>query len=438
MPRLAQHARARLRRLLAGGGAVLAGCATPATGVVTLDMGLEEGVLTREPKVTTLVVETTLADGGVLALARATLPADSLDLGELQKDDVGALRVRGEDARGVTVVAGESLAVRFGALQSTTLRVFIQRRGELARLPAPFAEPPPAALTALLADRYVLGVDGARTALYDLANYAPLASPPALPFAPKSVIIFGTRALLIADKAAVFDFADQSTTTLEAPAGGAFAEVAGGLGVHGSDGVAFVVGGTRRAGEATAKVLRIAADGALSWVSLASPRLGAGAAWMDGRGVVVAGGSATAPGLEVLASTALVGAPLAFPPEPSSGVAVARLDASRVAVASPGLRVADVTCASACALAPLAVEGASGLVLANATALSVPGPEAGGVTALLAGADAQGATRVVAVSGAGAKEVTIKVPRARASLVLLPTGSAALFGGAREVESFRP
>jgi hypothetical protein len=154
--------------------------------------------------------------------------------------------------------------------------------------------------------------------------------------------------------------------------------------------------------------------------------------------VVVAGGSATAPGLEVLASTALVGAPLAFPPEPSSGVAVARLDASRVALASPGLRVADVTCASACALTPLTVEGASGLVLANATALSVPGPEAGGVTALLAGADAQGATRVVAVTGAVAREIAPRVPRASASLVLLPTGSAALFGGAREVESFRP
>ncbi|MBL0193468.1 MAG: hypothetical protein IPQ09_04440 [Myxococcales bacterium] len=436
MARPAQLSSVRPRWVLVGAGALLAACAAQATGVVTLDTGLEEGVLTREPKVAALVVEASLADGGVLALGRVTLPADSLDLGEVPKDDVGALRVRGEDARGVTVVAGESLPVRFGALQSTPLRVFVQRRGELARMPAPFTEPPPAALTALLAQRYLLGIEGARTALYDLANYAPVASPPTLPFAPKSILIFGTRALLIADEAVVFDFADRSTTPLAAPAGGTFAEVAGGLGVHASDGAAFVVGGTRRAGEPTAKVLRVALDGALSFVSLASPRLGAGAAWMDGRGVVVAGGSATAAGLEVLAPAALVGAPLAFPPEAARGVAIVRLDASRVAVAAGALRVADVACAAACALTPL--EGAGGLTLANATALTVPGPDAGGTTALLAGTDAQGAIHVVAVSGATAKELTLRVPRASASLVTLPTASAALFGGAREIEIFRP
>lgn len=435
--RPALRARARhVGRGLACAGVALAACAAPAAGVVTLDTGLEEGVLTRAPRVATLVVEATLDDGGVLPLGRAALPADSLDLGEVLKDEIGAVRVRGEDEQGVTVVAGESLAVRFGALESTTLRVFLQRRGELARMPAPFTESPPMALTALLAERYVLGVEGTRIALYDLANYAPVTSAPTLPITPKSLVIFGTRVLLIADTAVVFDLADESTTALDAPAGGTFAEVAGGLGVHASDGTAFVIGGTRRVGEPTAKVLRIAADGALSFVSLANPRRGAGAAWLDGRGVVVVGGSPTAPGVEVLASTALVGAPLAFPPEPAEGVALAGFDASRMAVAAGSLRVADVTCAAACALTPL--EGLTGLTLANANAVTVPGPEAGATTALLAGTDAQGATHVVAVTTAGAREVPLRVPRAGGALVLLPTASAALFGGAREVESFRP
>ncbi len=418
-------------------GLVATACAKQATGSVTLDVGLEEGVLTRAPAVTTLVAEQRLGDGGVVPLARATLPVDTLDLGDFATDEVGVVRVRGEDAQGATVVAGESLPVRFGAIGAAPLRVFLQRRGELARLPAPFAEAPASTLTALLADRYVLGVEGTRVALYDLANLAPVASPPTLPVAPRSIAVFGTRALLVSDaaKATVFDFSDASVTPLDAPAGGTFAEVAGGAVVHASDGTAYLVGGTRRRGDPTAKVLRIAASGELAFATLVTPRRGAGAAWIEGRGVVVGAGSATGAGLELLGATASAATALAFPPDATEGAALAGLGGARVAIASGTLRSADLGCAAACAVAPL--DGPKGLVFVDASALALPS-EAGASLALFAGVDAAGALRVVALSAERAREIPLRVPRPTGALVRLPTGNVALFGGAREVESFRP
>lgn len=59
---------------------VLAACAGKAEGTAVLVTGPEEGVLTRAPAVTSLVVEAVAADGSTREVTRAALPTDTLDL----------------------------------------------------------------------------------------------------------------------------------------------------------------------------------------------------------------------------------------------------------------------------------------------------------------------------------------------------------------------
>lgn len=410
---------------------VLAACAGKAEGTAVLVTGPEEGVLTRAPAVTSLVVEAVAADGSTREVTRAALPTDTLDLGDFLKDDTGALRVRGEDATGVARVEGESLPFRYGAAEGRNAFVFVQRKGESARFPSPFQTTFPSVLVDVVASRYVLGIEGTRAAFYDLANLVPVADR-TLPLAPRSVAVFDTRMFLVSDaaKATVLDLSDSSQTELDAPAGGSFAEVAGGATVRASDGVTYIVGATRK-DVPTARVLRIAQDGTLSFAELDAARKGAGAAWITGRGLLVVGGSATAAGLEIVAPQATKGVPLPFPPEPASDLAVVALDAPRVLVVggAPAFRTADLGCATACTLP--AFEAPAGLALASPHAVSF------GATALVSATDGTSARAFVATT-TSVREIVLRTKRTRATLVPLPTGNVAIVGDATELESFRP
>lgn len=420
----------RFRCVLALG---LLSCAGQAEGSVTLVTGPEEGVLTRAPEVKTLIVEAVAEDRSATELARVSLPADSLDLGLLTKDDARAFRVRGEDTNGQVRVAGESLPVRYGALEGGSLPLYVQRVGETARFPSPFPNAFPVSTLSLVATRYVMGTDGTRGALYDLAALSPVADR-VLPVAPRSVVAQGTRLLLVSDaaQATVLDLSSSEQTTLDAPAGGTFAEVAGGATVISPEGEAYVVGATRKDGE-TSRVLRVTSDLVLSFVELAHARRGAGAAWADGRGLVVAGGSATAPGLEVVGSGATKGAALAFPPIGPEGLAVAPFDGSKVLVSggSPALRTGDLSCGTACSF--VSIDAPAGLALSAASAVRIAG------RVLTGGTDRDGMARLFVVDGAGARELATKEKRGAISLLSLPTGNVAIVGGgAASLESFRP
>src|SRR6185369_11140273 len=103
-----------------------------------------------------------------------------------------------------------------------------------------------------------------------------------------SLATYGTIALSIDENGATtFDLSDGSTADQAPPAGGAWSDVAGGATVYSSDGTSYIVGATRTAhGGPTARVLRIGADGALSFASLITPRAGACATVVEGRGLV--------------------------------------------------------------------------------------------------------------------------------------------------------
>lgn len=417
--------------------AVLAvACASTPTGTVRLDVGEETDALTRAPAPVTLVVSTIDLAENVKEVARTSLPASGIDVGDLPKTDVGAIRVVGLGADGATLVKGSSLFVQWGALELSDLPVFVQRTGELARLPsAPTLE----ANTALVVNgRYVLEASGTSAALYDLLQLRTFTGAPTLPRPARSLASYATVALVVDELGAtVLDLNDGGSYALPTPSGGAFSEVAGGLTFQAKDGTQLVVGATRRdAGAApTARVLRIGPSGDVTFASLAAPRAGACATWVEGRGLVVWGGSDTAPGGELLAPGATASVTLPFPPDAVTGCAVAPLDASRVVVAggvradgTRKTRAVDLACAAACT----PELWTSDVPVVRGEALAV-----GAGAVLVLGDDTSGRTRAFRVTKEDAREVATRTTRKGARLVPSPTGGALVLGGGPGIEQYQ-
>ncbi len=414
--------------MLALASAAAIACGSTPEGTVSITVGEETDALTRAPAPATLVVDALALDRSKKQLARVTLPADDVSLGDLPRSDVGAVAVTGLDAANQTVVRGETLYMQWGALENMTVEVFVQRTGELARVPRG-----PAAFDATIATlavgRYLLATNGTATFLYDLLNLRTLDAPPAFPRQALSLATFGTTALLVDTQGATaFDLQTRREGSVDAPAGATFAEVAGGATVSAPDGTQYIVGATRTSGGATQRVLRLDAEGKLSALSLATAREGACAAWVEGRGLVVYGGSATAAGAEVIAPGATQGANLAFPPDPVRACGASALDGSHVLVASADARVIDLACAADCK--PVAWPGALGLARAQAFTLA---PDA----ALVVGDDASGASKAFRASAGGLREVPLKNPRRGARLVPMPQdGFVAIAGGGPGIEQY--
>lgn len=410
--------------------ACLAACASDREGSISITTGEEVDAFSRAPAPTTLVVETISLEGTRTEIARADLPVDTVPLGELTVTDVGALAVRALGADGKTLLAGETLFVQWGALELGTLEVFVQRTGELARFPrGPSAIEPSAVVN--VAGRYLLFAQDTTAYVYDLLGLRTLSSPTILPRPVRSMTPYGTTLIVIDDQgASAVDLQLGTSRTIEPPSGGVYGDVSGGATVLALDGGTFVVGGTRAGGGPTTRILSVSSDGNVTFANLAAPREGACATWVQGRGLVVYGGSDTASGAEVLAPGATVGAPLPVPPDPVRGCGVAPLDPSHVLVVGGGgpARVLDLACAASCAPVPWA--SPVPLVRADVHPL---GPDA----AFVAGDAADGATRAYRISPTEIREVPLRVPRRGARLVSLPTEAAALVGGGVGIESYR-
>jgi hypothetical protein len=439
MRRLAPLARAALS-LGVLTAAALPGCSGTPTATLTLTTGDETDAFTKGPAPTTIVVESVDLDGNVQELTRTSLPADELSLGDKGRTDIGAIRVRATDAAGTVLLKGETLYVQFGALEGAPLDVFVQRVGELARLPrSSGAREAPLLGTAVA--RYLVAATGTELSLFDLLMLAPVTGLPSLPRPARSLVTFGTAAIVIDEVgASTVDLSTGSSSDLPQPVGGTFAEIAGGATVVAPDGSAYVIGATRTAGGPSQRVLVITKDGVTSFASLSTPREGACASWVEGRGlVVVGGGDAAASGAELLPIGLAQATKLAYPADPVKGCGASALDASHVLVAggvgsnadiggSAPARVLDLACASECkaALWP----GALPLVRAESFTLA---PNA----ALLAGDDATGATRAFRVSDTGSREIPLKAARRGGRLVALPIkGTVAVVGGGAPVEQY--
>lgn len=421
---------------VAAAGLLTLSCSGTPEGTIAIVTGEEADTMSRAPAPVKLVTEKVALDGTRTPISTVDLPADTVDLGELRRAEIGALAVTGLDATGAPVVRGETLLVQWGALETTPLEIFVQRTGELARVPRG-----PAALEAanvtMVVGRYVLEASGTSAILYDLLGLRTLTNQPKLPRNARSVVTVGTAALVIDEEGATtLDLSTGQTLPLDPLPGGTFAEVAGGARVGATDGTQLVVGATRTSGGPTARVLVIDRDAKASFASLGGPREGACATWVEGRGLVVVGGDATLAGAEVLAPGATVATPLPFPPDAVRGCGAATLDQSHVAIAGGAtaevgapVRVLDLTCTTACA--PTAWPDALPLVRAEAIAL-------GEGALFVLGDDAVGTTHAYRVSPNGAREVPLKNPRRGARLVATPTNAVAVVGGgAPGIELYR-
>jgi hypothetical protein len=428
-------------------------CSSSDSGGIQLVTGGETDTFTRAPAPTRLRVDAVDPSGKVTTLSTTSLPATTIDLGSHSENTVSALNVTGLDATGNRVVFGASLPLFYGGLAGVTLPVFVQRVGELARLPGALSDARHAPLLAQVQGQYLFVGGGTESAtatttqLYDYGALAPLPSPPTLPFAPQSVAFVGTVAWLFSASgtASYYDFSTGGQATIPPLAGGSFADVTGGATVAGDGGVQFIVGATRTSGAPTAAVLQIDAAstakpaylyGGPTWLTLTAPRLGASSAWVTGRGLVVVGGSASAAGAEIVAPGATKGSALPFPPDDSVDCGATALDNQTVLVAggisatvgSPGVRAIDLRCSSQCA--PVAWEPS--LPVASAQAFTIDP-----ASALVVGSEfVTGATHVFRVTTAKATEIPTKVPRAYARAIWSPVGSVLLVGGASLVESF--
>jgi hypothetical protein len=429
--------------------ALASSCSSHPSG--TLSLLTEDATLfTRDPVPTTLSVETIDTTGKSTTRVRGPVSAGAtIDLGDVPGSEIDTLRITALDAAGAVRIWGASLPLQLGALDGLTLDVFVQRTSELATLPGSASSAGDARERPRVANvgaRYVLvaggasagapGVTMATTELYDLGAWSDLSAPPTLPRAPRSMAVAALRVLLVDDGGATwFDLGTSTAADAPPPAGGAYAEVSGGDAVVAPDGTTYIVGGTRASGP-TARVLRVSATGDLAFVTLGVARAGAAAGWIEGRGLVVAGGSDSGAGVEILAAGATAPAALPYPADPTTGAGLARLDDTHALLAfgrtpsggDAGLRTLDLTCATTCAspdARPLPAALDAVTLFADASGILAVGDDA-----------ATGATRVFVTDANAAREIAVKTARNHARALRIPTGAFVLAGGATTLESF--
>lgn len=417
---------------------IAAACSSDPNGSVVIVTGDQADVFTRAPAATHLLTEIVALDGTKTTLSTTTLPESSVDIGSKNQDDIGAVAITGLDANNQTVVKGESLLVQWGALSAQNLLIFAQRVKELAHVPSgPAAFDPPQ--TIVVEGRFIFETNGTSTQLYDLFGLSTL-SAPTLPRAAKSIAEYGSSALLIDENGATgFDLETGDTTDITAPANGTFAEVAGGAHIAASDSSQYVVGATRIGGAgASVRVLTIDANGTPGFAAISTPRQGACAAFVSGRGLVVYGGAA-APnaGAEILVTGQTLATPTAFPSDPVQGCALTGLDTTHILeVGTDGgpAKVFDLTCNANCT--PVLWSGNLPVVNAEVADLS---PTA----VLVVGNDTAGNSHVYRAAAPndptpGVTEIPLKDPRKNAHLLRGPAEALYVVGGGLAgIESYR-
>ncbi|WP_394850303.1 hypothetical protein LZC95_22950 [Pendulispora brunnea] len=426
-------------------------CSSTPEATLALSVGGEADAFTRAPAPTTLVVDSIDVNSGAVSnLARAALPASNIDLGDHSSSNLVRIRANGVDANGLVLVTGTSVKLQLGALENASLPIFVQRTSEFGRMPAPLSIAREAPVLANVTDRFVFVAGGSAPAndkasqIYDLATLAASNGPAAMPRTPRSLAVYDTAVLLIDDAGASslsLSNAALAPVNVNPPDGGTFAEVAGGITVRAPDATLYVVGATRGYGLATKRILKVNKDGVASFASLTTERRGAAAVWVEGRGLVIAGGSDTGAGIEVLPPGGTTTTPLAYPPDATIGAGAAALDPTHVllgggvdAAGQPAAtRWIDLACATSACTAEVwdAAKLPVGLLTTQGFDLTTD-------SALFVGDDATGLSHAFRVSRPGAREIAFKIPRRGARGIRVNPPAITFVGGDPTVESFTP
>lgn len=419
------------------------GCSSEPKAVhVAVTVGQEAGMFSQEPRVVSVVVKGLAPDGSLVTTATAP-PGGTLDFGEIPDDTQLVFEVTGLDAQGATQVRGRSLgAINISSLTGT-LPVFAQRVNQWARPPGLFTQTHAGGVAAIGAERYLLLGGGAvdkdaktdELELYDLLGLGALGVGN-LSRVPQTMVARSAAILLIDSTGATsLDLGTGEPTDIATPPGlDSYKSVAGGKPVDASDGRTFVVGGTR-ATDPTKGVLIIGDTGGQSYLPLVYARAGASAVWVEGVGLVVLGGSAEGPGVEILGPSATAFVAIDhFAPDATVGAgavidglhSVVLLGGTNGGAPAP-LRRLDPTCATG-DCAPEVIAGSDpALALTSVRAYTLGG---GRILAVGDEVTTSAQTRAFAIQlGTSATELPLREPRRGATVSPAPNGTLAVLGG---------
>jgi hypothetical protein len=209
------------------------------------------------------------------------------DPGDVDFGTVAHFEATGFGANGENVFRGSTVPLYLNGIGGLELPFFVGRARAWSRPPTPLGSSHVHPLLSFMHGYLVVSAgDSAATAdptqvdMYDLGVVARVVQQPALPRAPKSIVVVGTAALLIDDNGATWvDLYSRDKSEAVAPGGGfSFAQVAGGDVVNDvlNGGDQYVVGATRASGP-TSWILRVDSATHLSALSLTTPRVGASA-----------------------------------------------------------------------------------------------------------------------------------------------------------------
>ncbi len=431
----------------------VAACGEKAPLSVEVTTG-QEASLSEAPAIALVEIAATSPDETV-SLSATAAPGESFDLGEAPDTSILSFELTGTNADGDVVARGRSVSVAVGALETVTLPLFIQRLGSFARPPGGLVRAHVHAPGGVLAERYLIATGGDRAVtasatdadpalgdFYDLLALGAAESGAALPRAAQSMLVRGSALILIDDDGATaVDLTAGTSSDLTAPEGLDFAEVSGGAAIDGPDGISFVVGATREETEAhpkTTAVLVVDDSGSFTVARLATARAGATALYVDGVGLVIAGGAESGSGVETISADGATVSDVPYPADPTTGAAGVVTAAQKIALlggrsgADPAsTRVLDLRCVADCEASIVVVEDAAlpevasrGAAFATAKTVLVVGegdPDG----------DRPGETLAFSVD-LGAATVTplpLREPRRGATALPTPNGLLAIVGG---------
>jgi len=454
-----------VRRPLALLVLLLPTCSSSAASIfIDVTAGQETNAFAEAPAVARVDVSVTSLDGTVNVKASASPDGGTFDFGNVDNGQQITVAVAGFADGGTTpVMAGQSLGGLLLGGISGGINVFIQRTEQWARPPGGLAHTHVGGVATVVADRFLVLTSGAKATgdptfdpsgvdSYDLFGLTGDATGQAFAPVPETAISLlssstsaDTQVLLIAGAGAtMLDYSTGSSTPVTTPVGlSSFADVAGGAVISASSGRTFVVGAARRSAASTA-VLEVDSDGTLGGFTLTTLRKGAATTWIDGVGLVVAGGNpsgdgdggATGPGVEVLRDGASTFTSLPFPADAVTGAGAVTGGGSLVLLLG-GLN-ADMT--------PAATRRFDASVGASSTVDTLDTPTLATFQSAVAYQLAPGRDLVVGDEpGAGGMtksfivdfnsappaviEAPLREPRRGASPIPAPNGSLALLGG---------
>jgi hypothetical protein len=383
------------------------------------------------PPVTRVELRVRPSDGKERLVAQVDASSGGLEVPDSAKSGIGALVLAGLDSAGTVLEYGRTPALELSGLSGRAtlpLSVFVQKKTSIANafeLVAPVSMPRCATIGA----RYAVIADGATTSadVIDLLNLIPTHEA-AFGAKPATLAIAGGRTLTIDDAgaASMIDLDTAATTTPTGP----FAEVNGGAVIMDDRGGAWIVGATRK-GSPTDAVVRLDPDGTITSRKLLRARSNAAAAWVSGRGLVIAYGSSPAmdeAGLEILAPDATSSVALPFPSDHRAAGVLAPMGSQLLRIDEDGVATTiDLACASACmpAPSPLTDEKRAPRAYDHVTML-----EGGSALVVRGGRILHLTDKLTLLHDAGASPVCS---------VALSTGNAAVMvAGERVVRSVRP